>query len=81
MEINAKIYQSVDIDPIDVIEALKEKFLGDHMRWVEKKDKKFFIMENSYHNSSTEVRYVSEEEVTYLNALKIIEKYLKKNEK
>ena len=76
MEIYAEIRQKVDVDPMAVIDELKREFFGDHNRWIEKKDDKFYVMADAYHNSSSIVREISAKDVEYLDALDIIEKYL-----
>jgi hypothetical protein len=77
MKIYADLRHEVHIDPIDVIEKLKTGFLGDHHRWVEKKDDKFYVMGDCYHNSTEIIKEITAEDIEYLDALEIIEKYLK----
>lgn len=76
MEIYATLRHKMDINPLDVIEKLKNGFLEDHNRWIEDKDGKFYIMGDCYHNSSEIIREISEDDVKYFDALKTIEKYL-----
>jgi hypothetical protein len=78
MKVYADLRHEVHIDPLDVIEKLKIDLLGDHRRWVEKKDDKFYVMGDCYHNSTEIIKEITEEDVAFLDSLEIIEKYLRK---
>jgi len=80
MRIYATLRHEVEISPTQVIDRLTTEFLGDHGRWVEKIGDRFLIMEDSYHNTTREVREISAEDVSYLDSLEIIFKYLRKHE-
>ena len=79
MEIYASFRQKVGINPIDVIEKLKDDFFGDHNRWIGKEDEKWCIIGNAYHNSTKVIREITDQEKEYFDALKVVEKYINEN--
>ena len=81
MEIYATIRQKVEIDPIQVVERLKQNFLGDSKRWVRLIDGQYFIEQErsaGSHSYDEIVRELNEKELKYYEALVIVENFLKK---
>lgn len=78
MEVYANFRQKVNVDPRDVIENLKEEFLGSSRRWVSKNNNKWVIEQDCYHNSFETVRKITAEEKEYFDALNIVYKHLMK---
>jgi len=81
MRIHAELYHEVDIDPLQVIEKLKNGFFGSSGRWIGKEHGKWCIMENAYHNSYSVTREITDQEKEYFDALEIVEKYLTEENK
>jgi len=81
MEIYATYSEKVIIEPLEVIEKLKEEFLGSTRNWVEEKKGKYILMtEESLgsHSSDTEIRTLKKKEWEYYQALITIENFLRK---
>ena len=84
MEVYASISQKVNVDPITVVEKLKEIELSGHRDWVFERDGKYY---HGYEggggtHSWDEEKEISKEKYDYVRALELVKKHLeKKNEK
>lgn len=76
MKIESKINIDIDVNPIDIINNLLE-MKGNK---IIKEGNKYYREYETYGGSHSwfEKEEVSEEEVEYINALKVVKKYIKK---
>ena len=76
MEIYATLTHKMEVNPLDVIEKLKESFLGNRDRWISNEHDKWCIMEDAYHNTDSVVKEITDQDKEYFDALELIYKHL-----
>ena len=84
MEIYGKVHQIVHIEPLAVVEKLKEEFLGGHCNWVEEQNNCWYIMQEvsmGQHSSDDIVRQIDDQELIYYRALTTVINKLKREQK
>ncbi len=87
MFVQGKIYKEVEINPQDVIEVLLNEFLDNdkYNTYVYSKDGKHQLIRSTpaYHNRTDEsvIRELTDKDVEYYNALKVLEEYFEKRKK
>jgi len=74
MEINAKQYLKVEIEPKDCIEKMLREFLGNEGNYVTSDGGKFYLRDGYYHTETPEeiIREISEADYNYIKNLPIV---------
>ena len=84
MKIYADFTQEVTIDPLEVIEQLKDEFTHGSDNWISFADGKWFLMTEmsaGAHSYDESIKELTEKEMEYYNALVLVEKTLKRKKK
>ena len=82
MEVSVTLYQKAHVNPIHVVEKLKELELP-WRDWVFEREGKFYqgFEQSAGSHSFDDETEISKEKYEYIKALEVVEKYLKKKEK
>lgn len=79
MKVYANIKQEVIVNPLDIIEELRIKELGDWKSWVFEKEGKYYegFETGAGSHSWDDEEEISKEKYDYIRALEIIKTYIK----